>query len=213
MTLRNVTPITNVALAVAVIALAAPMAQSQSRAGRVTPHINSGMFNQVYSNNNGSMAGALYGYTPFTFGANSHRNNNTGVFYAPGGALVLGSDGQLYNPFLNNGAVEPTYRADGVTIPAPVAQNKAVSNPLQLSDQIDAVQLPGNMVRIAWSGDQGPVARMQFSLLSSNRTVLRNSVVTALPAEAIFSRPATAKYYRVIITYGDGAVRSIVAPL
>lgn len=218
MTIRNMTNITNVALALAAFALAAPAAQSQTRVynsvtGRYTSNRTSGMYNRVNANNiysGNTYAGYLYGSSPYMLGGRPYIYNND--VYAPGGALVMGADGQLYNPFLDNGAVEPTVNADGVTIPVPVAQNPALQNPMQLSDQIEAVRLPGNRVRIVWSGDPRPIASMRFSLLDSKRVVLKSVVVTDLPAEAIFTRPSNAAYYRVMITYGDGAVRSIVAP-
>jgi hypothetical protein len=210
MMIRNMT---NIALAVAVFALAAPVAHSQNRVyngatGRYTPNSTSGMYNQVNANNGyfgNNYAGYLFGANPYLFNANS--------VYSLGGALVFGSNGQLYNPFLNNGSLEPTYNVDGVTVPAPIGPGGVQQNPIQMSDQIEAVRLSGNRVRIMWSGDPRPVAGMQFSLLNSKRAELRNAMVTSLPAEAVFTRPSTAAYYRVVITYGDGAVRSIIAPL
>jgi len=224
MTIRNMTNITNVGLAVAVIALASPAAHSQGRinsaSGRIL-NMTSGMARQIQATNgitfNGNNYGAygayLYGNNPYMYGLNPSFYDNGVPYRNQGGALVLGADGQLYNPFLGNGAPEPTLNANGVTIPAPVGQENAVQSPVSLSDQIEAVRLPGNQVRIMWAGDPRPIASMKFALLDRKRNELRQAVVNGLPAEATFSRPSTAAYYRVTILYGDGAVRSIVAPL
>jgi hypothetical protein len=222
MTIRNLTNITNVGLAVAVIALASPVAHSQGRinsgSGRIL-NMTSGMARQVQATNGFTFYGNDYGaYNPYIYGnslygANPYFYDNGAPYRNQGGALVLGTDGQLYNPFLGDGAPEPTISSDGVTIPAPVGQENAVQNPVQLSDQIDATRLPGNMVHITWSGDPRPIASMKFELLDRNRNELRQAVVNDLPAEATFTRPSTAAYYRVTILYGDGAVRSIVSPL
>ena len=224
MTIRNLTNITSVGLAVAVIAMASPTAHSQGRinsaSGRIL-NMTSGMARQIQATNgitfNGNNYGAygayLYGNNPYLYGMNPNFYNNGVPYRNQGGALVLGTDGQLYNPFLGDGAVEPTVNADGVVIPAPVGQEQAVQNPVSLSDSIEAVRLPGNLVRIMWAGDPRPIASMKFALLDRRRNELRQAVVNGLPAEATFSRPSTAAYYRVTILYGDGAVRSIVAPL
>jgi len=218
------TNITNIGIAVAVIAFASPAAHSQGRinsaSGRIL-NMTSGMARQISANNgvtfNGNNYGAygayLYGNNPYMYGMNPYFYDNGAPYRNQGGALVLGPDGQLYNPFLGDGAPEPTLNVDGVTIPVPVGQENAVQNPTSLSDQIEAVRLPGNMVRIMWAGDPRPIANMKFALLDRRRNELRQAVVNDLPAEATFSRPSTAAYYRVTITYGDGAVRSIVAPL
>jgi hypothetical protein len=173
---------------------------------------NNGAYNLLNAYNNNS----FYGYVPYNaygdngYGVSPYRYNN------PGGALVLGSDGQLYNPFLNNGGPEPTVDADGITIPAPVVPipvPSVQSSPILMSDQIDAVRLSGNRVRIEWTGDPRPVAAMTFSLLDKNRTALKLTIINGLPAQAVFAVPSKAAYYRVVITYSDGAMRSIVSPL
>jgi len=231
MTIRNLTNITSVGLAVAVIALTSAVAHSQGRinsgSGRIL-NMTSGMARQVqatngvtyygsgvtYSGNNyGTYGDYLYGSNPYIYGQNPYFYDNGAPYRNQGGALVLGSDGQLYNPFLGDGAVEPTLNADGITIPAPVGQEDAVQHPAQMSDQIEATRLPGNQVRIQWAGDPRPIASMKFELLDRKRNELRQAVVNGLPAEATFTRPSTAAYYRVTIQYGDGAVRSIVSPL
>jgi len=224
MAIRNLTNITRIGLAAAAIAMASPAAHSQGRinsaSGRIL-NMTSGMARQVRATNgstfNGNNYGAygafLYGNNPYLYGMNPNFYNNGAPYRNQGGALVLGPDGQLYNPFLGDGAVEPTVNAGGVVIPAPVGQELAVQNPVSLSDSIEAVRLPGNMVRIMWAGDPRPIASMKFALLDRRRNELRQTVVSDLPAEATFSRPSTAAYYRVTILYGDGAVRSIVAPL
>jgi len=226
MTIRN---ITNVALAVAAIAFAAPMAHAQyggysSSFGMYNNGgynlLNSynngntfGMYNSGYNLLNAYNNGGFYGYTPYNagaFGVGPYR-------YNLGGALVMGADGQLYNPFLGNGAAEPTIDADGITIPAPVVPVVPVSvaspTPVRMSDQIDAVRLSGNRIRIAWSGDPRPVATMTFSLLDKNRTTLKSTILSDMPAKAVFTLPSKAAYYRVVITYSDGAMRSLVAAL
>ena len=211
MTIRNFTKITYAALAVAAVALAAPAAQSQTRSSNVTgakrTSVSSGrIYRSANSNGNSgyygnSSAGYLntydpYGYAPYLYG-------NSGYGYSQGGALVLGSNGQLYDPFAGSGSSVPTYSQGGVTVPAPV----------QSSDRIEAVRLAGNRIRIEWNGDPRPVANIKFSLLDRNRKPLQTAVVTDLPAQADFSLPANAAYYRVAISYGDGAVRYIVTAL
>jgi hypothetical protein len=238
MTIRNLTNITSVGLAVAVIALASPTAHSQGRinsgSGRIL-NMTSGMARQVQATNGANYYGAngvtyygngftftgnnygsygdFSGNNPYTYGVNPYFIDNGAPYRNQGGALVLGSDGQLYNPFLGDGAVEPTLNGDGITIPAPVGQENVVQKPAQMSDQIEATRLPGNLVRIQWAGDPRPIASMKFELLDRKRNELRQAVVNDLPAVATFSRPSTAAYYRVTIQYGDGAVRSIVSPL
>jgi len=195
MTIRN---ITNVALAVAAIAFAAPMAHAQN-----------GGYNLLDAYNNSSRFYGYNPYSPYAYGIGPYR-------YNPGGTLVLGADGQLYNPSLGNGAVEPTIDADGITIPEPVvpALVPAVPPaPIRTSDEIDAVRLSGNRIRIAWSGDPRPVATMTFSLLDKNRTALKSTILSDLPAQAVFTLPSKAAYYRVVITYNDGAMRSLVTAL
>ena len=215
MKIRIVNLIKNVALACAAIALGAPMAHSQTRqynavtgkytttsSGHIYRHSNP-YANSGYSGN--SYMAFLNDYSPFVMGSTPSYFNNAAAVYPQGGALVLGSDGQIYAPYVNNGtgAIEPSNSRNGVTI----------AMPLKLSDQIETIKLSDNRIRIVWSGDPRPVANMRFSLLDSKRVVLRNAVVTDLPAEAVFTRPSNAVYYRVMITYGDGAMRSIVAPL
>jgi hypothetical protein len=230
MTIRNITNITNVALAVAAIAFAAPMAHAQY--GGYSSSIgmyNNGGYNLLNSYNNGNTfgmynsgynllnaynnSGSFYGYTPYNagaFGVGAYRYNS-------GGALVMGADGELYNPFLGNGAAEPTIDADGIIIPAPVVPVVPVSvaepTPVRMSDQIDTVRLSGNRIRIEWSGDPRPVATMTFSLLDKNRTALKSTIMNGLPAQAVFTVPPKAAYYRVVITYNDGAMRSLVTAL
>jgi hypothetical protein len=229
MTIRNMTNITSVALAVAVIGMAAPNAHAQQRVYNGATGIytynntNSGMYNStigMYNNgynllDNYYNNGRFYGYYPYNaysngYGPMPYRYNN------PGGALVMGSDGQLYNPSLGNDAMEPTVNMNGVTIPEPVVPTPVAvvaPAPIQMSDQIDAVRLSGNRVRIEWIGDPRPVETMTFSLLDRNRTALKLAILNSLPARAVFTVPSNAAYYRVVITYNDGAVRSIVTPL
>jgi hypothetical protein len=232
MTIRN---FTNVALAVAAIAFAAPMAHAQN--GMYSSSLgmyNNGGYNLLNSYNNGSTfgmynnggaynllnaygnIGSFYGYAPIypgAFGVGPYYNR----YDNPGGALVLGSDGQLYNPFLGNGATEPTLDADGITIPAPVVPVVPVSvaepTPVRMSDQIDMVRLSGNRIRIKWSGDPRPIATMTFSLLDRNRAALKSTMLSDMPAQAVFTVPSNAAYYRVVITYNDGAMRSLVTAL
>jgi hypothetical protein len=215
MKIRIVNPIKNVALAVAVIALGAPMAHSQTRqynalTGKYTTTINRHIYrnfnpyaNSGYSGN--SYMAYLNDYSPSVVGSTPSYFNNAAAVYPQGGALVLGSDGRIYDPYANNGAgaVDPSYSRNGVTFLVP----------MKLSDQIETIKLSDNRIRIVWSGDPRPVAKMRFSLLDSKRVVLRNTIVTDIPADAVFTRPSNAVYYRVMITYGDGAMRSIVAPL
>ena len=224
MTIRKTTNIASAWLAVAVIASTSTAAHSQGRVNSASGKIANatrGMARQVnttngntyYGNNYGAYGAYLYGTSPYLYGLNPSFYDHSASYRNQGGALVLGSDGQLYNPSLGDGALEPTLNADGVTIPAPVGQETSVQNPMRLSDQIEAVRLPGNRIRIVWTGDPRPIASMKFALLDRKRNEIRQTVVNALPAEATFSRPSTAAYYRVTILYGDGAVRSIVAPL
>ena len=191
MTIRN---ITNVALAVAAIAFAAPMAHAQN--GGYNPY-----------------NGTFYGYNPYSpnaYGIGPYR-------YNPGGALVLGANGQLYNPFLGNGGAEPTLNVDGISVPAPVVPIVSVPvaepTPTRMSDQIDMVRLSSNRIRIKWSGDPRPIATMTFSLLDKNRIALKSTMLSDMPAQAVFTVPSNAAYYRVVITYNDGAMRSLVSAL
>jgi len=229
MTIRNFTTITNVALAVAVIALAAPMADAQSGGyGAAFSMVNNGGYNLLNAYNRGfsfgmvnnggynllnsyNNSGSFYGYTPYSpyaFGIGAYRYNP--------GALVLGADGQLYNPSLGNGATEPTINADGITVPAPLVPALVPVAPTtsrRTSEQIDAVRLSGNRVRIEWTGDPRSVATMTFSLLDKNRAALKSTIMSDMPAQAVFTLPSNAAYYRVVINYSDGAVRSLVTAL
>jgi len=270
MTIRNMTNITSMALAVAIIAMAAPRAPAQQRVyngatGRYTyNNTNSGMYNStigmannggynlinaynngynlgMYNNggynllnnynngynlgmyNNGGYNllnnynnGSFYGYVP----SNAYSDNGYGTipyrYDNPGGALVLGSDGQLYNPSLGNDVEEPTLDANGVTIPQPVVPVPVPTfqtAPARMSDQIDAVRLSGNRIRIEWTGDPRPVETMTFSLLDGNRKALKLAILNGLPARTTFTVPSNAAFYRVVITYTDGATRSILTPL
>jgi len=177
---------------------------------------NLGMYNNSGYNlmNNYGSTGSYNGYVPY----NAYSDNGYGTipyrYNNPGGALVMGSDGQLYNPSLGNDAVEPTVDADGVTIPQPVVPVPTVRTaPARTSDQIDAVRLSGNRIRIEWTGDPRPVETMTFSLLDRNRTALKLAILNGLPARTTFTVPSNAAFYRVVITYTDGATRSIVTPL
>lgn len=187
--------IRTVASAVAAIAFAAPVAQAQTHRPNVSIHLN-GSANRgstVY-NGMGSSAGRIYGSRPYLY-------DTPGYFY-PQGVLVLGSNGQIYAAAIDNGILNPAYQ-NGANIPAP----------LQFSDKIEAVRLPDNRVRVQWNGDTRPVASIKFSLLNRKRAVLQTAVVTDLPAAATFARTADAAYYRVMVNYSDGAVRSLVATL
>jgi len=245
MTIRNMTTITSMALAVAVIGMAAPNAHAQQRVYSGATSIYtyngySGMYNNggynllnSYYNSGYNLGmynyggynlpdnyynGSFYGYMPYNaysngYGPIPNRYNN------PGGALVLGSDGQLYNPSLGNNVEEPTVDANGVTIPQPVVPAPAATvtsipaQPAQMSDQIEAVRLSGNRIRIEWIGDPRPVETMTFSLLDGNRKALKLAILNGLPARTTFTVPSNAAFYRVVITYTDGATRSIVTPL
>lgn len=171
----------------------------------VTSAAGSGYSNYALGASGNYLSGTngAYNNAPYFYGADPYSYGASGFVYPQGGAIVQGSDGQIYDPFSVDGSVNPYFSQNGVTVAAP----------FQLSDQIEAVKLSGNRVRIVWSGDPRPVASMKFSLLDSRRNELRTTVVNDLPAEAIFTRPSTAAYYRVVILYGDGATRSIVAAL
>jgi hypothetical protein len=178
--------IKNVVLAVAAIALGAPAAQAQTHRNIPSIPLNS-------SAHNG--AGFLYRNMPYLY-------NSPGYFY-PQGAIVLGANGQIYDTTANNGIPDLAYRQNGLTIPARH----------QLSDKMEAIRLPDNRIEIRWDGDTHSVASMKFSLLNRKRAVLQTAVITDLPSAAIFAPTAGAVYYRVMITYSDGAVRSLVATL
>lgn len=192
MIIRNIMNVKNVMFAVGVIALAAPMAQAQTRrsnsiAGGQTATNKSHIYNGAKYG--GTYTGKAYGYNPYT--------------YSQGGALILGSDGRIYDPFAEDSGMNSPFYQNGVTISAPV----------RLSDQIEAVALSGNRVQIAWNGDTHTVSNIKFSLLDRRRKTLQSMIVTDLPAQATFARPSNAAYFRVVITYDDGAVRSLVSAL
>ncbi len=195
--------IKNVVLAVAAIALGAPAAQAQTHRNISSIPMNSSAHRGFTALNRNNTAGtalsngvsALYFSAPYLY-------DSPGYFF-PQGALVLGTDGQIYDTTTNNGIPDLAYRQNGVTIPARH----------QLSDKIEAVRLPDNRIEIQWDGDTRSVASLKFSLLNRKRAVLQTAVITDLPSAAIFAPTAGAVYYRVIITYSDGAVRSLVATL
>ena len=220
MKIRNINQMKNIALAVAAFALAAPVAQAQGRVynavtGRYTTTNNSRISNSVNANlNNGfygnNYLGYLNNYGPYITGSDPYANiYDQGVPYRQNGAIILGANGQLYDTTANNGnggIVDPSEEQGNASGMINVA-------PTQLNDQIEAVRLSGNRVKIAWAGDPRPVASMKFSLLDRQRNEVRTTVVNDLPAQATFTRPSNAVYYRVVILYGDGATRSLVAPL
>lgn len=228
MKFRNITSIKNLVLAGAAIALAAPMAQAQQRVynpanGRSTPTRSSIVANSLRASANDSayinyILGYMNNYSPYVIGSGPVG----GVYgygapygYRTPGAVVLDANGRLFdttpNPYNGEDLVNPLANQNqdnqaeqGGVLSAPTAQ---------LNDQIMATRLSGNRVKLAWAGDPRPIARMQFSLLDSRRNEVRNTVVTGLPAQAIFTRPSNAVYYRVVITYGDGAVRTLISSL
>lgn len=227
MKIRQMNTIKSVALAVAAFALASPAANAQQRLyspilGRSVSQNGSRMANNLIYNNGNGYYGPTFGY-----GA-SLNNYNPSLYVDPSGgitmygspygyrapgAVVLGPNGQVVDttpyPF-----VDPANGVEDAAAVAPNGQNGIVNAPTaQLSDQIAAVRLSDNRVKIAWAGDPRPIASMTFSLLDSRRNEVRHTDVSGLPAQAIFTRPSNAAYYAVTITYSDGAVRRVLGSL
>jgi len=229
MKIRNINNIKNVALAIAAFALAAPAVQAQGRlgiptsaAGQARVRGTSQMANTLVNNANG-YPGPLYGYgyygylnnySPYLTGADPYSGiydvGSPYAYRAPG-AVVMGPNGQIAD------TTPYPYDAQGVEdqgVVVPTNQSGTMNVPTtQLNDQIAALRLSGNRVKLAWVGDPRPVSSMTFSLLDSKRNEIRHADVSGLPAQAIFTRPSNAVYYRVSITYGDGAVRSLIGSL
>ena len=213
MQLPNIKHFVPTVATLAAIALTASTAGAQNRSsqaviGRSAPTNN----NHVVHHGNAYAHGGFYGnnyaqhfysYAPYIYSSTPYVYSPVGSIYSQGGALVLGSNGQLSTLYAVGSSVDPMTGQNGVTNPAPI----------RTSNRIEAVRLPGNRLQIQWNGDTTPVASLKFSLLDHKRVTLQTTVVTDLPAAATFSLPSNAAYYRVVITYSDGAVRSIVAAL
>lgn len=191
----------------AAIVLVASTAGAQNRSSQavtnnnhVVHHRNAYVHRSFYGNND---AEYFYSYAPYIYGSTPYVPSPAGSIYSQGGALVVGSNGQISTLYSGGGSVDPMTGQKGAANPASV----------RTSDRIEAVRLPGNRLQIQWNGDTTPIASLKFSLLDHKRVTLQTNVVTDLPAATTFALPSNAAYYRVVITYSDGAVRSIVAAL
>ncbi len=211
----NIRNMKNLAFAVAALALIAPNAHAQRRNPNgsmvVAPgNVNAYVFGNGYTYKGMNNYGTYSGFPNYSIGYPYAFNKYGGINSAgANGSVTVGGNGAVYPGY---GSATINNSNEGITV------NEGQDNlppvaPVSLSDQIVVSKLSSNRVKIVWDGDPRPVAKMQFALLDSKKTALRSLTITDLPAEATFVRPTTAAYYRVVITYGDGAMRSLISAL
>ncbi len=210
----NARTMKNMVLAVAAIALAAPVAQAQRRNIGVNPALFSGNTNSFVFGNGYTYQGINNFYETY-YGASNYSFGNVYPFGTYGGVNIGGANGSV--TVGGNGVVTPGYGSIAINSNGFNSYDQQgdlpLTPPVRLSDQIEVKKLSLNRVKIAWDGDPKPIAKMQFALLDIKKNVLKSQTITNTPAEATFVRPSTAAYYRVVITYGDGAMRSLISAL
>ncbi|HLK58820.1 MAG TPA: hypothetical protein VKU00_19765 [Chthonomonadaceae bacterium] len=81
------------------------------------------------------------------------------------------------------------------------------------SDAVSVRKESNNRLFMQWQGEPRAVRSITFALLDTNNKVIRQQVITDLPAEARLTRTTKTTGYRVTIQYINGTVTNMTSPL
>jgi len=198
----------------------------------VTPTINYGApyIYDPFSFGNFGYSDSVYGYGyPTSFGY--PVNGYNGPFAAPSVVTGVGPvEGSA--PLVLAPDVTPTVVAPGAPVNevpdanvngTEIPNNSAASNApnstryyrsaATAANIITARRAPYNHVAISYNGSTAGVTGITVMLLDSHRRELQQQVLTSAPARTQMRRSPGARYYRVILDYGNGTERTFTRPL
>jgi hypothetical protein len=171
-------------------------------------------------------------YTPngFVYGAIGPDGPYTPVFIAPvdqpvdlpagnpmaaaGLGMAVAADsasnGQQSAPSQNNGVV--SVKGDNINIT--VGHGRYGRSPIpRASETVEAKIEKDNRLAVTWSGDAANIARVRFYLLDKDRKVIKEEVVTKVPATARFTLTSKTAFYQVQVEYANGTTTSVTSPI
>ena len=83
----------------------------------------------------------------------------------------------------------------------------------QTSSSIEAKMEPHGQVLLRWQGEPSVVNKLTFSLLDRNKKMIKEKVITKLPAEAKFEMTNKTAYYSVVVEYLNGTKQTVTSLL
>ena len=83
----------------------------------------------------------------------------------------------------------------------------------QTSSSIDARLDYQGDVLLRWQGDPSVVNKLTFSILDSKKKMIKEKVITKLPAEARFNMTNKSAYYSVVVEYLNGTKSTVTSLL
>jgi hypothetical protein len=148
-------------------------------------------------------------------GGVAHAQYPAGMGYrALGGGPTFFPSGAIYNQRTGFSAGVPGMNTlwDPAVLNAQVQAAVAANLPRRASESIDASFDKGT-VTVKWSGEPRLVQRIRFQILDKDRKVIKEELVTRLPAETKFSVTNKTAYYRTVVEYIDGTTNTVTSPL
>lgn len=148
-------------------------------------------------------AQGAYGMTPYF-------NRFAGALNPYGGAIA---SGQTPIAYLGRGhdAIIPYNEANEASLrAAQLAQFYALA---RANESIDAKIEKDGRLLVKWQGEPRVVSQIRFAILDKGRKLIKEQVITRLPAEARFTLTNKTAYYRVIVEYLNGATASFISPV
>jgi hypothetical protein len=169
-----------------------------------------------------------FGYDLSNYGYGADYPGNG--YYGPGGFNAIGdvhgpAPGRTVNDtIVQGGIVDPTKPAEVLPPDEEMTDDNAADVPqtgaqyhrsaaASSASLISVRRGPYNRVAIAYKGNTNGIADITTQLLDSRKHVVQEAVITSPPAQTLLRRPVTARYYRVIIDYNNGAERVVTRPL
>src|SRR5258708_14910205 len=83
----------------------------------------------------------------------------------------------------------------------------------QTSSSIEAKMEPHGEVLLRWQGEPSVVNKLTFSILDSKKKMIKEKVITKLPAEARFNMTNKTAYYSVVVEYVNGTKSTVTSLL
>ena len=83
----------------------------------------------------------------------------------------------------------------------------------QTSSSIEARMEPHGQVLLRWQGEPSVVNKLTFSILDHSKKMIKQKVITRLPAEAKFEMTNKTAFYSVVVEYMNGTKQTVTSLL